>query len=74
MQGIERKLGEGAGEGSEVWACHLPIVVWLDEYGISVLAVVFLQVFNKLVERPAGAAAADAGVDNNMFHQLYNYT
>ena len=60
-------MGEGAGEGSEVGRAHLPVVICLDEDGVFIFAVVFLQVIDDFIQGSAGAGAADASVDNDMF-------
>ena len=67
VQGIERKLGEGAGEGMKIRARGLPRVVGLQQNRIAVFGVNLLQVFYEAVGVPSGTRTPDAGVDDNVF-------
>jgi hypothetical protein len=76
MQGINRKLRVGAGQGSKILVPHFPGVVGLHEYRITVVVVDILQMLNKPVEWPAGASTPNTCVDDNMLwgtHGCYNY-
>lgn len=71
VQGIERELRVGAGQGGEVAGLRLPGIVGLQKDGVSVGVVDTLEVLDEPVGIPASGAAAYARVDYDMFgHRL----